>query len=79
MMAQWRLERLLAHAGSRNLPVLFLVGEKDRTVPPSVSKNAAAQLHSAEFRAVPDTGHLLHEECPEVVVAEAEQFLKAVM
>jgi len=79
MMAQWRLGSLVADLARQDVPMLFLVGEEDRTVPAKVSYDAMKRIPSAELRAFPNTGHLLQEEAPELVVAETKRFLQAVL
>jgi magnesium chelatase accessory protein len=64
MMAHWDL-----HALNRDLPLLrqpldFIVTENDRTVPPRGARRLASQLPQAHVHAVPDLGHLAHEEAP---------------
>lgn len=61
MMAQWRLDGLLARLDSVAAPVLLIAADNDRAVPPRVSKAAAAAIPGAEVRRIPG-GHLVHEE-----------------
>ena len=69
MMAQWKLDGLLADLP--NLPVqsLFLTGSNDRTVPPDVAVEAAARMRDARVETRDKTGHLLHEERPTEIAA----------
>ncbi|MDP2263293.1 MAG: alpha/beta fold hydrolase [Hydrogenophaga sp.] len=70
MMANWDL-----HAFARDLPLLatpllLLVGEKDRTVPPAQGAQVLQRLaSSAHGRCIslPGLGHLAHEEQPALV------------
>lgn len=62
MMARWELRPLAARVGGLDLPVLMMVGGKDRTVEPQTSLRWAKRLPSAEVIRVPESGHLLHEE-----------------
>lgn len=64
MMAQWKLDGLLARLPTIATPTLLLVGEKDRAVPPEVSLEAAARLPNASLVRLSDLGHLAHEEAP---------------
>ncbi len=75
MMAQWDVEPLVARLPEIALPVLFLVGEGDRTVPPEVSRRAAGRMPQARVQGFAGRGHLLHEEDPEEVRAAIEAFL----
>lgn len=67
MMAQWRLEELLARLPQIAVPTLLIAGAADRTVPPSVSERAAARMQQAQFAPVKGLGHLMHEEAPDAV------------
>ncbi len=67
MMAQWSLEGLVARLPSLDVPTLLVAGANDRTVPPEVSRTAAARMPDAEALVLPGLGHLMHEEAPEAV------------
>jgi magnesium chelatase accessory protein len=62
MMAQWQLDGLLARLPQIALPVLFLTGANDRTVPASVSREAATRMPQAEVVDLAGLGHLVQEE-----------------
>ena len=47
MMAQWDVEMLAERLPFMDTPCLFLVGEDDGTVPPRVSRDAAARMPQA--------------------------------
>lgn len=64
MMAQWSLDPLLAGLERISVPVLFIAGDKDKTVPPDVAQRAGRKLPKAQVEIWPDLGHLLHEEAP---------------
>jgi magnesium chelatase accessory protein len=78
MMAQWTLDDLLQDLPQITAPTLFLAGEKDEAVPPSVSESAAARMPNAEVAHLPDLGHLAHEEDPAQIAALIEGFLTKV-
>jgi pimeloyl-ACP methyl ester carboxylesterase len=63
----------LDHTGSleplRRVPVLVLTGDKDKMIPQQHSDLIVAQLPDAEYVVVPDAGHLVILEHPEVVTA----------
>lgn len=67
MMANWSLDDLLPRLPQIEVPVLFLAGERDRTVPPEVSRKAAARMPHARYVGLPALGHLAHEEDPAAV------------
>jgi magnesium chelatase accessory protein len=62
MMAQWKLDGLLARLPGLTLPVLLITASGDITVPPAVSQKAAALLPAGEWANIPGYGHLVHEE-----------------
>ncbi|WP_299049041.1 alpha/beta fold hydrolase BchO [uncultured Tateyamaria sp.] len=64
MMAQWKLNPLLARLPDHPARVHLLVGDKDTTVPPAVSRNAAARMRDATVHMLDGLGHLAHEEQP---------------
>ena len=67
MMAQWRLEGLVARFRSITAPVLLVASTGDRAVPARVSQNAATLLPKAETVVLPQYGHLMHEEAAEAL------------
>lgn len=74
MIAQWRLDGLVASLPEITLPVLLIAAENDRAVPPEVSEEAAARLPNARLLRLPGLGHLAHEEAPERIAAEIRGF-----
>ena len=74
MMASWDLEPLRRRLPEIDRPVLLIVGEHDRAVPPSVSEAAAGRLRDARVERMPG-GHLLHEEWPAETAAAIEAHL----
>ena len=64
MMAQWSLDGLLGRLDQIDTPVHLITGRSDKAVPPSVSKDAAQRLPDARLTALPNLGHLAHEEDP---------------
>lgn len=62
MMAQWDLEGLLGRLPQIAAETLFIVGDKDKAVPPAVSEKAAAKMPNARCTTLPGLGHLAHEE-----------------
>ncbi|NJS40426.1 MAG: alpha/beta fold hydrolase [Rhodobacteraceae bacterium] len=69
MMAQWRIDRLMARAPQLTARTLLLATAGDRIVPPKVSRQAAAMLPRADYLELPDLGHLAHEDHAEAVAA----------
>jgi magnesium chelatase accessory protein len=67
MMAHWSLDALLAGLPNNNTKTLFIVGDQDGAVPPSVSAKAAARMPHARVMTLHGYGHMVHEEAPEQV------------
>lgn len=76
MMAQWQLDGLLSRLPQIALPVLFVTGANDRTVPPAVSRDAAARMPQAEVVDLAGLGHLVQEEAAHQTAAVVLPFLK---
>jgi magnesium chelatase accessory protein len=76
MMSQWRLDGLLAGLPRIASPVLFLTGANDRTVPPSVSREAAARMPQAEVVDLAGLGHLVQEEAAPQTASVLLPFLR---
>lgn len=70
MMAQWRIDRLMARAPQMTVRTLLLATAGDRIVPSRVSRQAAGMLPRADYLELPGLGHLAHEE-DAATVAEA--------
>lgn len=68
MMAHWDLEDLQRRFGSLDAPVVLVVGDGDRTVPPKQAFDVADRLPCARVDRLPGLGHLAHEERPDRVL-----------
>lgn len=75
MMAQWRLDGLLARLPDLTADVLFVTGARDKAVPPGVSAKMAARMPSARYVDLDGLGHLAHEEDADRVLATIAPFL----
>lgn len=64
MMARWSTRSVADHLASIEHDVTLIVGTSDGTVPPDLSREAAARLRHAKLVELPG-GHLVHEERPE--------------
>ncbi|WP_084718577.1 alpha/beta fold hydrolase [Streptacidiphilus carbonis] len=60
-------EKTAALAAFRDVPTLVMCGTKDLLTPPRHSQAIAAELPDAELVVVPDAGHLLMLELPDLV------------
>jgi len=76
MMAQWRLDPLLARLEGHPSRTLLIAGAGDKTVPPQTSKEVADRMPDAAYVELPGLGHLAHEEDAPAVAALIEPFLK---
>ena len=77
MMANWDLHSFARDLPRLAVPLLLMVGDKDRTVPPVQGAQVLARLSpAAQGRCItlPGLGHLAHEEQPALV---AEHVVKA--
>ncbi|NUB43513.1 alpha/beta fold hydrolase [Fertoebacter nigrum] len=77
MMAQWKLDGLMARLPQLALPVLLIAGARDRAVPPQVSRDAVARMPGARYAELPGLGHLMHEEAADQTAALILPFLAA--
>jgi 3-oxoadipate enol-lactonase len=70
----WSSYRRLRRIG---VPTLVIHGEQDRLVPPQNGKAVASRIPGAQFRLVPDAGHMLltdqPESCTEIVLSFLRQ------
>jgi magnesium chelatase accessory protein len=67
MMAQWDLPALARDLPRLEVPLLLLVGDGDRAIPPSQAKRVRTLVPGATLNTVAHTGHLAHEERPHEV------------
>lgn len=74
MMAQWDLASLERMLPDLAVPLLLLVGGRDRTLPPSEAKRVQGVLPAAELVELPELGHLAHEEQPAAVAQLIVEF-----
>ncbi len=58
-------------------PTLVLGGADDRSTPPKLSQTLAAGITGARAIIVPNAGHMLAQEQPDIFFAELETFLAA--
>jgi magnesium chelatase accessory protein len=70
MMAQWSLDDLNRGLPGIETPSLFVHGARDGAVDIRVAERATRAMPRAELIALPEIGHLAHEEAP-AQVAEA--------
>ncbi|MGM1029564.1 MAG: alpha/beta fold hydrolase [Actinomycetota bacterium] len=59
-------------------PTLFVHGERDTGVPAAIPRRAAASMPNARLLMVPEAGHWVQRDRPEIVVPAMLEFLDAV-
>lgn len=64
MMAGWDLQTLAHDLPRMPVPLALLVGERDRSIPPSEALRVAERLPTTRIFRLPALGHLAHEEDP---------------
>ena len=69
MMARWDVRPVRRALSSFPVPALLLAGERDPWFPPAVVRALAAEFPSAQAVVIPGTGHLSHEEDPDLVAS----------
>jgi 3-oxoadipate enol-lactonase len=67
---------LTATAGDIAAPALVVAGEHDGSTPVEMVRAAAAAIPGAQFRVIPDAGHIPSIEQPEALAAMIRTFLK---
>ena len=65
-------------ATAKQVPMLFLVGSDDVLQPPAIVRTAAGMVPDAQFTLVPDSGHSVYFEQPDVFNFEVGRFLAGV-
>lgn len=55
--------------GEIRCPVAVLWGEQDAWIPHERGRQLAGRIPNAEFRLIPEAGHLVQEDAPEAIVA----------
>lgn len=64
MMASWELRPLGRALPHLKTPLVLVVGEADRAVPPQDARDVATRVPHARIVSLPGLGHLAHEEQP---------------
>jgi magnesium chelatase accessory protein len=66
MMASWDLRDMDDNLVRLKCNVVFVAGDKDKSVSPETADRAAAKCHGSKALHIAQYGHLLHEEAPEL-------------
>jgi len=64
--------------GGVRCPTTILWGEEDRWLPIEAGHRLKEIIPAARFQAIPNAGHLMHEDAPEAIVAAVLHFLRDV-
>jgi magnesium chelatase accessory protein len=64
MMANWNLRPVERDLPRLNVPLLLIVGDNDRTIPPRDADRIRGIVAGATVTSLPGLGHLAHEEKP---------------
>ncbi|MEO0881313.1 MAG: alpha/beta fold hydrolase BchO [Pseudomonadota bacterium] len=65
MMANWNLGPMETICAGLAMPILFVAGSKDSTVPPDAARSMADIAPEGRFLCLDRVGHLAHEEAPQ--------------
>jgi magnesium chelatase accessory protein len=78
MMANWDLTWLDENIAKLRTPLTMIVGDNDKTLPPSLANRVKIQLPNANIVTLNGLGHLAHEENP-CLIAEiiSQNYIKA--
>ncbi len=68
---------MAADLGKMKTPTLFIVGDDDELTPPHVIELAAKYVPGARYTRVPEAGHSVYFEKPDVFNFEMNRFLKS--
>ena len=77
MMGNWDLYAFERELPALMTPLVLIVGENDRTVPPHQALIVKRRVAAAEVHRLPGLGHLAHEEQPELVARELLKICRA--
>ena len=66
------------HMGEVEIPVLIMAGEQSATITPELARRQASEFPRAGVDIVPDAGHFLPMERPELVADRVRRFVETV-
>ena len=78
MMANWELRPMVAELKRLASPLLLIVGENDRAIPPADARVIRTMLPATRVESMPGLGHLAHEEQPDRTAALIEAFAREI-
>ena len=68
----------MAQLGDLQVPTLFIVGKEDQIAPPAVIEAAAKMIPGARITKVPEAGHSVYFEKPDIFNFEVSRFIQSV-
>ncbi len=71
------LDAQLPQYAAIRTPALIMAGAEDRAIPPWVQRKLADVLPNARFEAVPDSGHVVYLEQPDLFFGNLLKFVRA--
>lgn len=74
-MLRLNSEPMIQELGAITHPTLVVAGEHDPYCPPKASEMIAEGIPNAEMRVIPDVGHCLHWEAPEITNTLIKEFI----
>lgn len=60
------------------VPTLLLWGENDQDTPPSQGKKFAQLIPNSQFHLIPEAGHFIFHDQPQIVLSHLQSFFKSV-
>lgn len=76
MMARWDLSEVSGDLHRLDVPTLFILGERDRAVPPCKARRVAAANTAIRLGPSLELGHLLHEEDPATLSDVVDRYIR---
>jgi magnesium chelatase accessory protein len=79
MLSNWNLYEFERDLPGLSTPLVLIVAENDRTVPPQQATTIQQRVANVRIVSLPALGHLAHEEAPAVLAAQITQICVAAM
>lgn len=77
MMAHWDLDALSADLPKLTTPLLLVVGDRDKAVPPEDARRVRRLARHADLETMKGAGHLAHEERPDETAALLRRYAQS--
>lgn len=69
-------DSVLNYTAKLTMPTLLIVGAKDRFAPLKGQKHLQTKLSNSQLKIIPNVGHLVHYETPEIATSYIANFLR---